>query len=509
MQSKVEYHSRKEVMNKLLRFYFLLQILHLSFSAQSQERQPYKTLVFTHVTIIDATGSFPKPNMTIVIIDNRIADLGKTTKVHIPEGARIINAANKFLIPGLWDMHVHNVCDQRWGRNVFMPLYIANGITGVRDMGGPESGNPDTVFKRRQEIRDGKLLGPRIVAAGYMLVGPVRGPREVITISTDSESRKAVIFVKQAGADFVKVKELVSRDCYFAIADEAHNQGIPLAGHIPTSIDAIEATDAGQRSIEHLEGIWFTCSSKSKELREKARAEEMKTFKGQATQAASFRKFIAELQEAMETYSEQKADSAFIHLARSEIWVCPTLAANRSLATCGDSSLRNDIRLRYIPNSISRGWDPESNVRTRTMTSDDYVILGDYLQKSLAMVKTMKDAGVKLIAGTDTSPNPYALPNLFPGFSLHDELALYVKAGLTPMEALQTATRNPAEFFGMLDKLGTIEKGKFADLVLLDANPLQDIVNTEKISAVVVNGRLFDRPDLQMMLANAEAFAKK
>jgi imidazolonepropionase-like amidohydrolase len=496
-------------MNKLLTFCFLLLILNLSFSAHSQERQPSKTLVFTNVTIIDATGSSPKANMTIVITDNRIANLGKTRKVHIPGGAHIINAANKFLIPGLWDMHVHNICDRRWGGNIFMPLYIANGITGVRDMGGPESGNPDTVFERRQEIKVGKLLGPRIVAAGYMLVGPVRGPREVITMSTDSESRKAVIFVKQAGADFVKVKELVSRDCYFAIADEAHKQGIPLAGHIPTAIDAIEATDAGQRSIEHLEGIWFTCSSKSKELRAEAREEEMKIFSGQATQAASFRKFIAELKEAMETYIKQKADSVFIHLARSNIWVCPTLAANRSLAYCGDSSLRNDFRLKYIPNSISRGWDPKLNFRTGTMTSNDYAILQDYLQKSLEMVKAMKDAGVKLIAGTDTSPNYYALPNLFPGFSLHDELALYVKAGLTPMEALQTATRNPAEFFGLLDKLGTIEIGKLADLVLLDANPLQDIANTEKISAVVVNGRLVDRQELQMMLANAEAVAKK
>jgi imidazolonepropionase-like amidohydrolase len=143
------------------------------------------------------------------------------------------------------------------------------------------------------------------------------------------------------------------------------------------------------------------------------------------------------------------------------------------------------------------------------MTAEDYSVLKDNLEKSIKLVKTMKDAGVKLLAGTDTSPNPYAIPGLFPGFSLHDELTLYVEAGLTPMEALQTATRNPAEFFGLSNELGTIEKGKLADLVLLDANPLQNITNLDKINAVVLNGRLIDKPVLQKMLADAETAAKK
>jgi imidazolonepropionase-like amidohydrolase len=494
-------------MNKLPAFCCTLLILILPLSSKSQNKTPSEKLAFIHVTVIDATDSFPKSNMTIVITGNRIIEIGKTGKAHIPQGSQVIDASDKFLIPGLWDMHVHDACDRQWGKNIYLPLYIANGITGIRDMGGPESGNPDTVFKRREEIKEGKLLGPRIIAAGYMLVGPAKGPKEVLIFSNDSESRRAVDFVKQAGADFVKVKELVQRDCYFAIADEARKQGIPLAGHVPTSVDATEVADAGQRSIEHLDGIWFACSTEGKELREEAREEEMKMFRGKASQSDVFRQFITELKKLTETYSKQKADTVFKHLAGLDVWVCPTLAVGLSLAYCGDSSFQNGARLKYIPSVVKRGWDPKLNGRTRNMTTDDYSVLRDNLEKSMKLVKTMKDAGVKLLAGTDTSPNPYAIPDLFPGFSLYDELALYVKAGLTPLEALQTATRNPAEFLGLINELGTIEKGKFADLVLLDSNPLQDITNLNKINAVVLNGRLVDKPALQKMLADAETAA--
>lgn len=496
-------------MNKLPALYFTLLILILPFFSKSQNRAHSEKLVFIHVTVINATGSLPKSNMTVVITGNRITEIGKTSKVHTPRGSQVIDASNKFLIPGLWDMHVHGACDRRWGKNICLPLFIANGITGVRDMGGPESGDPDTVFQRRKEIKEGKLLGPRIIAAGYMLVGPAKGPKEVLTFSNDSESRQAVDFVKQAGADFVKVKELVQRDCYFSIADEAHKKGIPLAGHVPTSVEATEAADAGQRSIEHLDGIWFACSTESKELRGEAREEEMKMFQGKVSQSDVFRQFIGELKKVTETYSKSKADSVFKHLAGLDVWVCPTLAASLSLAYPGDSSLQNSARLKYIPSFVKQGWDPKLNGRTRSMTTNDYFVLRDNLGKSMKLVKSMKSAGVKLLAGTDTSPNPYAIPDLFPGFSLHDELVLYVKAGLTPMEALQTATRNPAEFLGLINELGTIEKGKFADLVLLDANPLEDITNLDKINAVVVNGRLVAKPALEKMLEDAEAAAKQ
>ena len=496
-------------MNKILPLSLLLLVVLSPFSAKQREGQPTQ-LVFTHVTVIDATGSSPKSNMTVVITNDRITEIGATGKIKIPQGAQIVDASNKFLIPGLWDMHVHDTCDQKWGKDVFLPMFIANGVTGVRDMGGPNSGDPETVFRWRQEIKDGKLLAPRLFAAGYMLAGPVKGPKGILTVSNESEARQAVDFVKQAGADFVKVKEMVSREAYFAIADEAHKQRIPLVGHIPTSVDAIEVADAGQRSIEHLDGIWFACSTEGKELREESRREELKMFTGKATQSEAFRRFIAETKRVGETYSEQKAVTIFKHLARSGTWVCPTLAVVRSLAYAGDSSFQNDPRLNYIPNLVRWGWDPKHNGRTKSLTADDYATFKDHLQKSLEMVRTMHRAGVKLLAGTDTSPSLMdPLPYLFPGFSLHDELALYVKAGLTPLEALQTATRNPAQFLGLLDRLGTVEKGKLADLVLLEANPLQDIANTEKINAVVVNGRFIDKAELQRMLADAQAAARK
>jgi hypothetical protein len=296
----------------------------------------------------------------------------------------------------------------------------------------------------------------------------------------------------------VKVYSLLPRDAYFGIADEAKRQGISFAGHVPISVSAAEASDAGPKSIEHLTGVLLACSSREDEFRAQLAAEIAKNGMTGALSGMSRR----QSKQITESFSNQKAAALFARFAKNGTWQCPTLTVLHNMAYLDDKNVTNDPRLKYMPPFLRRNWDPSTDFRMRTMTPADYANAKASFQKSLEVVRGMRRAGVEIIAGTDTL-NPYC----FPGFSLHDELGLLVRAGLTPLDALQTATINTAKFLGKLDSLGTVEQGKIADLVLLDANPLEDIGNTKKINAVVMNGRLFDRKALDRMLNQAEAAA--
>ncbi|HZF40936.1 MAG TPA: amidohydrolase family protein [Blastocatellia bacterium] len=427
----------------------LFLILPALLLAQSKrDRQP-EPLVLAHVTVIDVTGGAPKPDMTVVITGDRISEIGEAGKVVAAPGATVVDATGKFLIPGLWDMHVH------WYIRDTFTLFTANGVTGIREMFGASD-----LLRWRQDIAKGSLLGPRMIVASPIIDGPRPVWPNSIAVRNEDEGRKAVRNVKQWGADFVKVYSLLPRDAYFAIADEAKRQGLTFVGHVPNSVSPAEASDAGQKSIEHLTGM-------------RARAEAM----------------------ALETYNDRKAAELFARFVKNETWQCPTLTVLRSKAYLEDENFRRDQRLKFIPRQIKDRW----SLRIANRNEENYANAKKVFQKELEIVGAMRKAGVQLLAGTDTG-NPFC----FPGFSLHDELALFVLAGLTPVEALRSATLNPAKFLGLDKTLGTIEQGKVADLVLLDANPLEDVRNTQRINAVVSNGRLFDRKALNKMLAQAE-----
>jgi amidohydrolase family protein len=432
-------------------------------------------IVFTHVTIIDVTGSAPRRDMTVVITGDRISAIGDN--ISVPPNAQVVDATGKFMIPGLWDMHVH-----WYFRNTFT-LFIANGVTGVRQM----FGNSD-LLRWRDQIAKGSLLGPRMVVASPIIDGPQPIWPNSIAVGNEDEGRKAVRRVKQWGADFVKVYALLPRGAYFGIADEAKQQGITFVGHVPKSVSPAEASDAGQKSIEHLTGILLATSDKETELRDKL-------VKADSPQAGSRLQATA-----LETYSEKKAADLFAHFVKNQTWQCPTLTVLRSIAYLGDENFRRDGRLIYIPRLQQQRW----NFRIAHRSGGDDAVEKKVLQKQFEIVGAMQKAGVPILAGTDTG-NPFC----FPGFSLHEELALLVIAGLTPVEALRAATLNPAKFFGLDQTLGTIEQGKIADLVLLDANPLLDIRNTQRINAVVANGRLFDRKALDKMLSEAAVSANR
>jgi imidazolonepropionase-like amidohydrolase len=383
-------------------------------------------------------------------------------------------------------MHVHTLQGGR--AKSFFPLFIANGVTGVRDMGSSMS-DLQAVTMLRKEIGAGAFLGPRIVAAGPLVDGPnPMFPELSIAVSTETEARQAVEALQSGGADFIKVYSLLPRAAYFAIADEAKQRNIPFAGHVPESISALEASDAGQKSIEHLSGVRLACSASEAELRQ-----ELMGARAKSDASLLYRVLQHVYAKSKETYSEKKAADLFSRFVENDTWQVPTLVVARYLAQLERHPKQN-------PRLALAGERLENQACLEFLTADQFESVSISTQNAFHLVKAMKRAGVKFMAGTD-APNPFVVP----GKSLHDELELLVQAGFTPLEALQSATRNPAEYLGKLDTRGAVEIGKLADLVLLDANPLEDISNTRKIWAVIVNGKILLRPQLDEILSRDAA----
>ena len=432
--------------------------------AQLSGRNDTTSLVLTHVTVIDAAGSHAKSDMTVVITGRRIARIGKTAAVAVPLGARVVDARGKFLIPGLWDMHVHSGGYEAGKQN--FPKLLLLGITGVRDMGSPL----DEILRLRADVKEGRLAGPRMVIAGPLLQGPLPFKIPLImSVATDSEARAAVRFLKTQGVDFIKVHDALPANLYFAVASESRRQRIPFAGHVPPSVTALEASKAGQRSIEHLGGRFYgvllSCSTREAELTDRIRGIVARVLESlyahkEPDDSEIFRSAFTK--PLFASFDPRKADVLFRAFKTDGTWQVPTLIGQpiRDAVSGG----RNDLT--------------EEDIRYGRML----------VQRQLDIVGMMSRAGVKLMAGTD-------LPLDHP--RLHDELALLVQAGLTPLQALQSATRNPAAFLGTLDSLGTVEQGKIADLVLLDADPLANIHNAKKIHAVIVAGRFVETPSVQ------------
>src|SRR5271170_5749162 len=215
-------------------------------------------VAITHITVIDTTGAPPQPDMTVIVKDQRIVELGMSNTVQPPASARLVDGSGKYLMPGLWDMHVHEVFGDWIPRNekVLPRLFVANGITGVRDMGG----DLDVLKVWRAEVAAGRLLGPRMIIAGPMLDGPVPRFPSSAPVATPADARRIVDELQAQGVDFIKIQSLIPRDGYFAAADEAKKLGMVFVGHVPDAVRASEASNAGQKSIEHFTGIFEGCS---------------------------------------------------------------------------------------------------------------------------------------------------------------------------------------------------------------------------------------------------------
>ena len=414
------------------------------------------TMALAHVTVIDGRSTTPQHDMTVVVRGNRIAAIGPADSMNVAGIATVIDGRGKYLIPGLWDMHVHTVMPG--GRQV-LALYIANGVTGVRDM----AGDWPTLVAWRRAIANGTLVGPRMVTSGpYLEGGDVPIPH--LTVKTPADAQPAVDSLIRLGVDFIKVHSQLTRESYFAIARAARARGVTFVGHVPRSVGAADASDSGQRSIEHLLTIPNECSSQDSVALEP--------------------RFT--VQSALGRCTSADLKPLFAKLVRNNTWVVPTLTAQLEVALWPTRALPGDSFARYLPDSLQRFVAEIFPMPPDVPPNADQV--GRRLfAKRVAITGALHRAGVHVMPGTDAP-----LRNSAPGFGLHQELAYFIQGGLTPFEALRSATLEPARFFGMLDSLGTVETGRLADLVLLDANPLDDIANARRTSAVLANGRLFD-----------------
>ena len=409
-------------------------------------------LAITHVTVIDTTGGPPRADVTVVIRDGRIASIESS----VPAGMKGIDGRGKFLIPGLWDMHVH----LSWTKESALRVLIANGVTGVRDLGGKVG----EIDEWRTKIGAGLLVGPRIFRVGPILNGQKFNQYQMVPGNPD-ETRGVVRALKQVGVDFIKVHRRMQRDSYFAAIDEAKKQGLPLVGHIPMTVTPEEASDAGQATVEHVVTIF------------------------EGTFSAALKE--GELLAAMQRWRAQDADKLLARFVKNHTVVDPTLVAyspefdpSGPLSRYVALSFRNEAEKRPKPS-------PAELEGSRTTFAEFKEV-----------VRAMNRAGVTMLTGSDIASARV------PGFTLQEELALLVESGLTPLQALQAATLNPARVLNRSDDYGSVDAGRIADLVLLDANPLDDIHNTQRIYAVISGGRLFRRADLDTLLREAEEMAK-
>ena len=439
-------------------------------------------LVLNNVTVVDVRTGALQVEQTVILERHQIASVGPSKSAKYPRNAPSVNGRGLFLIPGLWDMHVHLVFGDWFpgAQDISLPLFVANGVTGVRDMGS----ELDIVQSWRNEIEAGRLIGPRIYTPGPMLDGPQPRFPSSAAIVTPEDAHRSVADLKRRGADFIKLQSLIPREAVFAIAEEAKKQEIAFEGHVPDAVRASEMSAAGMKSFEHLIGIFEGSSPAEHEF-----------LKGNKTEG----RFLA-------TYDRARAASLAAILAKNQTWQCPTLVWERGGNLIEVSDFSKDTRVKYVPASWkTKTWKRFTEEITQGYGADDLAIRKRFVEKELEVVGMLHKAGVSFLAGTDTP----AGVQIFPGYSLHEELQRFVAAGFTPLEALQTATLNPARFFGMEDQTGTVEKGRFADLVLLSANPLEDIGNTQKIAGVIVNGRYYRRAELDNMLGDVETAAHR
>jgi amidohydrolase family protein len=413
------------------------------------------SLAITGVNVVDVVDGRIVPNSTVTITGETIS--GITRNGAAPKGARIVDGRRKFLIPGLWDMHAHIQGNEK----AWLPLFIANGVTGIRDMGA----DLDFILEVREATASGRTLGPRIIAAGPILDdAPGDWPFRIRVRNAD-EGRAAVQLLKRRGVDLIKVHNYTPRDVFFAIVDEARQENLPVAGHVPLKVTIQEGIDAGMVSIEHFaeDGrVWKACSGGPQ-------------------------------------YRPEACRPFFEMLARRRVWQTPTLLALAELPVIGTpaSAISRD-QLAY---ANKRFLEMQAGNQSFFLKRPEVLgILKNLAEVGKVVTRDMAAAGVGILAGCDA---------MIAGFCVHDELAKMVDGGMTPFAALQTATINPARYLGRESTLGTIAPGRSADLVLLDANPLEDIANVRRIRAVVTAGRFLDRGELDRLLTQAKTAAQQ
>lgn len=425
-------------------------------------RHPEYALLLRDVTLIDGTGAPPRPHTSVLVRSGVIEGIGDALEVR---GARVVEGRGRFLIPGLWDAHVHlSVADE-----ATLGVLVANGVTSVRDMGG----ELDLLDGWRARIERGELIGPRIFRAGPTVDGPKPGVPFRLTVTNAEEGSAAVTRLRELGVDFIKIHNAVPRDAFFALAAEAQRQGFPFAGHVPMTVEPAEAAEAGQHSVEHIVTLI------------------------EGTFSARFPNETAAF-EAMPQWLEDEVPALARTFAKHGTWFVPTIVAYELRARRGDLADHPDPRSRYATPPLKRYWDEAFPASPRDRDPETRARRARFVEIGQGMIRRMHEAGVSIAVGSDLAGR-----DVLPGFSVHDEIALLVASGLTPMEALRAGTSEAARLLSASDTLGIIAPGKAADLVLLDGDPLADVKNVGRISAVILRGKLLERADLDRLLEAA------
>lgn len=426
--------------------------LTLLFLLQAVSQPP--ALAITPVTVLDGTDPVPRTGQTVVMRGRHIVAVGPAATTAVPAGSRVLDGSGRFLIPGLWDMHVHT--DVPGGREV-LRLYVVNGVLAVRDMAGTWA----QLTAWRREIAAGTLTGPRILASGPYLEGGDIGIPHLLARTPD-EARAAVDSLSRLGVDLVKLHGQLTRESWFAALGAARKRGLRVGGHVPRSVTPEEASDSGLGTLEHLLQVPIPCTP--------------------AKLLALVPRFP--IQAMLGRCTGTDLSPLFARFVQNGTAIVPTLVAAYEISHWPRTDLPGDAFARHLPDTLRRfvaGIFPMPS----GIPADAHLTGQALFQKRLGLVGAMHRAGVLVLAGTDAP-----LRNSPPGFGLHQELALLVRAGLPPFAVLRAATLEPARYFGMQDSLGTVAPGKLADLVLLDANPLRDIRNLRKVRAVIQQGRV-------------------
>lgn len=445
-------------------------------AADSVEIPNRPSIAIEKVAVVDVVrGEMVEPR-TVLIVEGRIVAIGEPAAITIPSGAVRVDGRGRYLMPGLVDMHVHlfNDASRRPPNDWAFPLFVANGVTGIREM-RTEPASMATVESWRAKAARGEIIAPRVLAAGVAVNG-----------ETAEAARRQVREAKAAGADFLKIFSGVREPQYRAIIEEAGALRLRVDGHVPSEVSLLEAASAEQRSNEHLTQVYEACSDKEKHWLEARKGlERIELEKLRERQE----------QEVLESFDQSTCDSSAAELARTKQVQVPTLTLAHFESRGTPKNFREDRLWRYLRADEQARWD--------RIFKEGYPDAGDKLaalrwKVSQQIVKTLHAAGVRILAGSDAP-----MPQVYPGFSLHKELELLVESGLSPADALRAATIWPAEFLGLSESAGSIAVGKRADLLLLDGDPLSDITQTLRIRAVVLDGRLLQRADLDALLESA------
>lgn len=450
---------------------------------------------YTHTTVIDGTGAPAAPDRTVLVDHDRIIAVGPTSEVPLPEGTDVTDLGGTYLIPGLTDMHVHS--DHADLRSQ-AELFLVNGVTTVREMWGSHG-----VRAQRDRIEVGKDLGPRWVISSNLVDGAPSlhgdGPWKPTLVTDTADARHAVQQAHDDGADFVKIYSRVGREPYLALLREAERTGTTVAGHRSDLVPLAEQIELGQRSFEHVHGLWPALTEDTDET-EAAMARVSSTSDTPSINYNGWFRQINEIEwEAVNAYDSRAAASLFARMVANDTAYCPTLVMHENLDLPERTDF-DDPRLRYLPPHTRHMWAfVHKDVYGVGSNAAEGELRRILFERRREAVVAMDAAGVRLLTGTDCFT-----PGILPGFSLHEELELLVRSGLSPARVLQITSLEAARYLGREQWSGTIEPGKVADLVALDADPLADIRNTTKIHTVVMRGSRIGPEERAELLTDIE-----